>query len=613
MKQLGEARQDRLHFFLILLVASIAVVPLAANGCSCGHDFDFHLASWMDAARQFSHGALYPRWAFSPAYFAGEPRFVFYPPLSWMLGALIGFVATHLPGVSAPAGWNATPIVFTWVSISLSGMACYRLAREFSTETIAFLAAVVYAVNPYMLFTAYERTAYAELLAAAWIPLVILSVLQERVSISRVALPVALLWLTNLPAAVMGTYTLLALLALRLFWPLRAPAAPSASATRPAVKALLGIGLAIALTAFYMVPTEVERRFVEIQALSVPGFRVQDNFLFTGNPKLWRLRFLHWFPDATVLADPAHSAVIQTASWVAFTMFCMVAGLLVFVRLRSSPNPPASMPSRHPLPFSLLIITLAIAYFLTPLSTPVWAYIPELLFLLFPLRLLAILAAVLALSLVLALSHSPAMETAMRFLESSGRFRRALTMIAGVAIIASAFVWPAYHSFRQPCDEEDTAAAQFALFESGSGTEATDEYTPKTADNDALQPNQPAYAFHVAPDSAPTTRDTAAPHGPAPAHLEIDAPASGFLTLNLRDYPEWRIDRNGALETERTRRDDGLIEVPLPAGRSTIDIRYARFTWDHLLGDGISLLALILWIGLRRRQSTLSTASTPAP
>jgi len=36
--------------------------------------------------------------------------------------------------------------------------------------------------NPYMLFTAYERTAYAELLAAAWIPLLLLAVLRERVT-----------------------------------------------------------------------------------------------------------------------------------------------------------------------------------------------------------------------------------------------------------------------------------------------------------------------------------------------------------------------------------------------------------------------------------------------
>ncbi len=96
-----EAASDRRPFVLILVAALFAVHPLIVHGCSCGHDFDFHLVNWMEVASQFSHGHLYPHWAFSPAYNAGEPRFVFYPPLSWVLGALLGLLLTHLPGVRA--------------------------------------------------------------------------------------------------------------------------------------------------------------------------------------------------------------------------------------------------------------------------------------------------------------------------------------------------------------------------------------------------------------------------------------------------------------------------------------------------------------------------------
>ena len=34
---------------LILLCALIAIVPQKFRGLSCGHDFDFHLVSWLDA------------------------------------------------------------------------------------------------------------------------------------------------------------------------------------------------------------------------------------------------------------------------------------------------------------------------------------------------------------------------------------------------------------------------------------------------------------------------------------------------------------------------------------------------------------------------------------
>lgn len=127
-------QRDRLPYILIPVVALLAIVPLLLNGCSCGHDFDFHLLNWMEAARQFTHGNLHPHWAYSAAYNAGEPRFVFYPPLSWTIGALLGLV---LP-------WSWTPVVYTWLALTASGLALHRLAREFASPTAALIAATLY-------------------------------------------------------------------------------------------------------------------------------------------------------------------------------------------------------------------------------------------------------------------------------------------------------------------------------------------------------------------------------------------------------------------------------------------------------------------------------------
>ncbi|HTJ30241.1 MAG TPA: hypothetical protein VL346_07060, partial [Acidobacteriaceae bacterium] len=96
------------HLLAIPLAAFIAVLPLILHGCSCGHDFNFHLLNWMEVARQFTHGNLHPHWAYSPAYNAGEPRFVFYPPLSWTIGAILGLL---MP-------WTWTPIVYTWLCLT---------------------------------------------------------------------------------------------------------------------------------------------------------------------------------------------------------------------------------------------------------------------------------------------------------------------------------------------------------------------------------------------------------------------------------------------------------------------------------------------------------------
>ena len=83
-------------------------------------------------------------------------------------------------------------------------------------------------------------------------------------------------------------------------------------------------------------------------------------------------------------------------------------------------------------------------------------------------------------------------------------------------------------------------------------------------------------------------------------HFSVAAPRAEDLVLNLRDYPAWRISVNGALQTARVRRADGLIAIPIAAGPSTIAIRYAH-TADQTAGDAISLIALaMLLVTLRR-------------
>jgi uncharacterized membrane protein len=564
---------DRRHLFVIPLAALVAVLPLIVHGCSCGHDFDFHLLNWMEAANQISHGNLHPHWAYTPAYNAGEPRFVFYPPISWYLGALLGVLLKHLPGVSEAAGWNTVPVVFTWIALTASGLTMYRLARRFANANAALLAAAIYLANPYMLFTAYERTAYAELLAAAWMPLLLLAILREEISIPRIALPLSLLWLTNAPAAVMGSYALALLAVIRVVSIARRNETTRLSAAIPlALKTLAGTALGFGLAAFYIIPAAYQRRFVLVFMATITGMRIDHNFLFehTGSS-----------PDDMLHDQILHTASVVAALLIATTLVALVA--IFLLRKRKSSAPPFSTAP-------LAILTASVVFMLTPLSLPLWRHAPQASFLQFPWRLLAILAPVCALALAALVDRLQ-----LGFVP---------TAIASVVLV-SALTPSAVHVFQQPCDPEDTAPARLALFHSNAGTDPTDEYTPTTADNDWLKPNNPPYWLAASPAYAPPA---SAQPGLAPMHLNLTAPHAEYLILNLRDYPAWHISLNGLPAPLHTRRHDGLIAFAIPAGASTIDIHFAHTT-DQTLGDVTSLLALAVFlVPLRSRTLRVRSA-----
>jgi uncharacterized membrane protein len=542
--------RDRRHYILLPLAALIAVIPLILRGCSCGHDFDFHIVNWFEAAKQFTHGTLHPHWAYTPAWNAGEPRFVFYPPLSWTIGALLGLI---MP-------WPWTPFAYTWLALTAAGFALHYAVRNFVAPNAALIAGAVYIANPYMLYTAYERTAYAELLAAAWLPLLLYGIVRERVTVPGIAIPVALLWITNAPAAVMGCYMLALVALLRLILSSESKSRLSLVANTTA-GTLLGLGLA----AFYVVPAAYERRFVQIAFAILPGMNPQDNFLFHRTN------------------DPDHDRVLYTASVLAIIFLALTACTLFFAWINA--RRPATSDERKPvsrlLPVALLSLAAAVAFMLTPLSAPLWSYMPQLNFLQFPWRLLAILAVSFGFGISLALSR--------------------INLRAGVVslVCAAILAVPAYIVFQQRCYPEDTLPERHAIFRSANpGTDPTDEYTPKTADNDALAQTNPSYwlgkdAFAAAPkDAAP---------GAAPRRLDLSLPVPQTLILNLRDYPAWSITRNGSPMTTRLQRDDGLIAFPLPAGSSHIKIAYTTLT-DQRIGYIVSALSLICLTGIFVRQ-----------
>jgi len=551
----------RRALWLIQLAALIAVAPLALGGPSCGRDFSFHLQSWIDAAAQLRHGTLYPRWTFLAAYNAGEPRFLFYPPLSCELGGLLTLL---LP-------FPAVPVVVSWFALTTAGLTMHRLARMFVSPTAALLAGCLYLANPFMLFTLSTRSAFGELLAAAFCPLLLAAMLSEQPAMWTVGTSLALLWLSNVPAAILGTYLFALLAVLRLFQQVHAR-----KPLRPLLRAFTGgTAIAFAFSAMYLLPALAERRLIHMADAFPPGMRPTDNLLLH--------RILLPGRDDFLIRTEHIAAAMLAVTLLALTIACFAA--------RREPAGQFCVRAG----VAVLAVTLTVGWMILFLSAPLWRMLPALWAVQFPWRLLFVLGVCLALAFALAL-RSLTWETVP-------------TAAAALALFA-ALARPSMPLFRQTCEAAALPAAERDTLLRHHVPEPTDEYVPAVANLGAYRPDNPPFWLAAqpgdyAPGTTPNTIDTdpnalmpSAPPGAqlsaTPLHFQVEAPAAGYLIVNLEDYPHWHVTRNGET-VALLHRADGLIVLALPAGESAIDIRW-KAGWDETLGAAITALTAGLWL-----------------
>jgi hypothetical protein len=573
---------------VILLAAAVAVAPQLSRGNSCGHDFDFHLVSWLDCFQSWHHGIPYPHWTPSANYGAGEPRFVFYPPLTWMLGAALALV---MP-------WTLAPIALTFVLLAGTGLSTRALARLALDELPATLAGCAALFSGYALFTAYERTAFAELAGGIFIPLVLLFALRDRNSSDAasacsvwrralqralggsavpLALSVAGAWLSNPTVGVMACYTLAGV---------AVTAALLSRSWTPVIRSFAGAVLGMGLVAIYLVPATWEQRWVDIhQVTEDPGQTLENNWLFSrhANPTL-----------------AAHDEVLHTASIIVVAMIAIALSALLVSWLRRR------LPGERAYWVPLALIPFAILFLQFSFSRPMWNLLPEMRFLQFPWRWLLVLEAPMAISVAAAVGCS-----------RLGR-RLAVTVACGAVFLSMTAL--SAETFFQPCDDEDAVAPMLDTYRSGQGFIGTDEYEPIGADNALISTHLPFACLVNDPDThlgvpsgnldVPPNWESkqgsceaifAAPHSQT-EHMRFAAnmPHAGYLVLRLRTYPAWRVTLNGQPVTEFPEREDGLMTVEVQQGSVEIDADWTT-TPDMVAGRWLSalfvlFLAAVYWL-----------------
>lgn len=566
---------------MVLAAAALATAPLIVRGTSCGNDFDFHLVSWIDALQSWRHGIAYPHWAASANFNAGEPRFVFYPPLEWMLGAVLGGV---LP-------WAAVPAVLVFLLLAGTGLATRALAREAMESGPATLAGCVAIFSGYALLTAYQRSAYAELAGGICIPLMLMFLLRDgrpgpawrraMDNVPALALTIAAAWLSDVPVGLIASYLLGGVAVAR---------AVTVRSWRPVARAAAALALGLGLAGFFLAPAIAEQHWVDVsQGLLDPYEQIQNSFIFSH--------------QATADPDTAlHNVELNRISWMAVGMIAAaLGGVVVSWRRRRLPGP-----RRWWIP--LAVIPPVVLLLLLPVSLPVWNLLPRMRWLQFCWRWLVAVEAPMAIFVAAAV-----WTEARRWMVAAagGAACLGMTVLAGRTLFTA-------------CYPEDSVAGMLVAYRAGTGFEGTDEYSPQYADSALIAMGLPGGCLvrdaqaklgvgvgdeqpQWNPGQGSCLQTFSFDSGGNAEHWKIQGTVaqSGWLVLRLRAYPAWRVRVNGQTETQLPRRDDGLMAVPAHPGPLRVTMDWTT-TPDVWAGREISLVALLLiagWFLLERRRS----------
>jgi hypothetical protein len=570
---------------ILVVAAVIAIGPLFWLGPSRGTDFGFHLISWIDARQSMSMGVLYPHWAYSPNFGAGEPRFVFYPPLSWMVGAILGML---LP-------WSVVPLALSILLLAATGLAVRALARETMADGPATLAGCAAIFIGYALFNIYKRCDYAELMGGFWIPLLLLFALRRRNpagsfwqrtfdgSATPLALIVAGIWLSNGPVGIMSSY-LLAAVALVCAW--------LEKSLVPVVRAVVATALGMGLACLYLIPAVRERNWVSIQyAFTLSHFVVENSWLFARHT------------DPTMVS---HDVMLSRVSMVAVVMLAVAFGGGAIAWFRGV------VPGERRWWLPLALIAPAILFLLLPISRPVWNALPELRLLQFPWRWLVVLEAPMAICFASAawfgrktlriplLIVSAALFVGISvaacqwwFLESN-TFENSLQ--ESVRQDAGVLGKPEYAPPGIQFPQVDRIVADACLLDGSlnPSPQAQPGIAPSWNGESASCRNS---AWHEAVLLGDPSHAAAAPYMQEQRRIVGVAEHAGYLILRLRYYLAWGVKVNGVPVTPTAERERGLMAVPVPQGNVRVSVDWTT-TSDVVAGRWVSGAALLLLTGL---------------
>ena len=610
------------YLLLLLVLSGLALTPLFAPGyfysAHDGRHSVFYLNMFDASIRD---GALWPRWAMHHIQGYGYPTFIIQSPLGFYVAEIFMLFGAG-PTLAAKQTWAVAFLGSAW------GM--YRLtihwlgAEREEPQGIDYarlaglVAGLLYVYIPYHLAGIYVRGALNDTLLLAWYPWVFLAFdrlialggtrgWQRRLGVAILLLACTLL--THTFALISFSPLLVTFVLFRLglkWWQDGSERAAdgvdnSTSAMRsvlvPALMALAGGVGALLLYANFLLPLLVEGQSLQQQVYSTGTYDYRNHFVYFG-------QFFSPFWGFGFSDDP--TGVNDGMGFQVGSMAMLLLIISIYQLWRDEVR-------WRPTMIYLLVISIALLIFMTPLSASLWAAVPMLGIIQFPWRLLSLV--------ILVISALAGLTTANLLLSA-----RSQANAAGGALVLGLLVMFAGYSYigaeLQPVEKwREDGRAVFEFEREHPDMIALTEWVDEPFTTSPMTPDYASDTYEEEYGRTETLTRIAVIDGVGEVLSQQSAGSSGggvvqmeelgVVRVHLFYFPGWEARIDGEIVEYRVSPPNGVLELDVPAGEHQIDVRMGA-TPVRRMGAGISWVMFLIVLGLIFWPQRWSTKKTVA-
>jgi hypothetical protein len=555
---------------IILAIGTLAVSPLFFH-FTCGVDSDRHFRWALQFGEALRERVLYPRWLGTANHDQGSPVMLYYPPLPFYIASAMSLFARDLVQALTMG---------CWLGMVLSGVTMYVFSRTLLARSASLLASGLYMIAPYRLFDLYQAGSLSEFWSFVWLPLVLHAIYrvatgQGRKAVGYLAVSYALLILTHIPVSFVTTLILpvYALLLTRN--------------VRRLFQIAAGLALGLGIGSILLLPIMFERQYVRIGA--VLKYDYSQFFLFKhgwkpiGKPLFFHDISAYDWVDGLKPSDYRYLLKLEQMS-IGLPVLLATSTVLILVSRQARKN----LFSMSDLRVATWAITTASLLMTTGATLWIWQVIPQLSYLQFPSRWLAITTA--GISLIAAVAAAEL--TAIR------RFRVPCTIALGAALALNLTIG-VMEVQRAPFCEEPVDPTVLRR--------EVPEYRPKWWDNKLHDDVNLSPVVVSNGNAAVTVLDDA---GISQSYT-VNAVSESTLTLRTLYFPGWVARVDGVPKQIRPS-SEGRIQLTIEPGEHNIALAFED-TWPRTTGKYAFATCTLTALGLMFSRSRFRSGKSLTP